>query len=295
MQQRSLTLTYVLLVTSMILWGGTWVAGRVLAQSIHPMTAAFLRFTCASLGLIAMCWRAGGGMPKLARNQIIPVAFLGATGVFAYSYFFFTGLQTTSAGRAALIVACIPVCVAAISALLYRERFGPLRIVGTLISLLGVSVVIADGSPLVLLSEGVSRGDFMILGCVASWTAYTLGGRSVMKSVPPLASVAWSSIFGTLMLLPAALAEGLVTDIVRTRPVDWACIAFLGFLATSLAYFWFYQAISRIGAARSAIFINTVPIFAVLMGFALLGEPIHLSLATGGLMVITGVYLTNRP
>lgn len=279
----------------MMLWGGTWVAGRVLAQSIHPMAAAFLRFVFASATLVFMCWRSGGGMPKLEPKQILPVAFLGATGVFAYSYFFFNGLQTTSAGRAALIVACIPVCVATLSAIFLKEKFGPVRIIGTLTSLVGVSVVIADGSPLALLSEGISRGDFMILGCVASWTAYTMGGRSVMKTVPPLTSVAWSSIFGTLMLLPAALSEGLVGDIASASVIDWTCIVYLGVLATGLAYLWYYQAISILGASKTSIFINTVPVFAVLMSFVLLGEPIHLSLAAGGFMVITGVYLTNRP
>ena len=64
--------------------------------------------------------------------------------------------------------------------------------------------------------------------------------------------------------------------------------------ATGLAYFWYYQAISAIGASRAGIFINTVPVFAVVMGFLLLGEPVHFSLLTGGLMVVTGVYLTNR-
>ena len=134
----------------------------------------------------------------------------------------------------------------------------------------------------------------MILGCVVSWTAYSLGGRAVMKTLPALTTVAWSSIFGTLMLLPAALAGGLFEDIARARTLDWACIVYLGVFATSLAYFWYYQAISVIGASRSGIFINTVPVFAVGMGFLILGEPVHLSLLTGGLMVVTGVYLTNK-
>jgi len=293
--QKPLSYVYLLLITSMALWGGTWVAGRVLAQSINPMAAAFLRFAVASVMLVIMCWRAEGKMPKLEKNKILPVAFLGATGVFAYSYFFFTGLQTIAAGRAALIVACIPVCISVISAIFYKEKFGPIRVIGALTSLIGVSVVIADGNPLTLLSGGVSRGDFMILGCVASWTAYSLGGRAVMKSVSPLTAVAWSSIFGTIMLFPAALADGLMTDIIRARAIDWVCIVYLGALATALAYFWYYQAISTIGASRAGIFINTVPVFAVVMGFLLLGEPIHLSLITGGLMVVTGVYLTNRP
>ena len=180
--KQSLTYTYILLVTSMALWGGTWVAGRILAQSIHPMSAAFLRFALASAMLLLMSCRAQGRLPRLNRAQVLPVMFLGATGVFIYSYFFFTGLKTIAAGRAALIVACIPVCISALSAILYKERFGPVRIMGALISLAGVSVVIADGNPLKLLSGGVSSGDFMILGCVASWTAYSLGGRAVMKS-----------------------------------------------------------------------------------------------------------------
>lgn len=116
-----------------------------------------------------------------------------------------------------------------------------------------------------------------------------------MKSVPPLAAVAWSSIFGMLMLLPAALNEGLLTDVLHARAVDWGCIVYLGVLATALAYLWYYQAIAVIGASRAGIFINTVPVFAVIMGFLLLGEPIHLSLAVGGAMVVTGVYLTNKP
>ncbi|MGL1863575.1 MAG: DMT family transporter [Pseudodesulfovibrio sp.] len=293
--KQSLTYVYMLLITSMALWGGTWVAGRVLAQSIHPMSAAFLRFLVASTVLVFMCWRSQGRMPKLERNQILPVAFLGLTGVFTYSYFFFTGLQTIAAGRAALIVACIPVCISVISAIFYKEKFGPVRVIGALTSLVGVSVVIADGNPLALLSGGAGRGDLMILGCVASWTAYSLGGRFVMKTLSPLTAVAWSSIFGTLMLFPAALADGLIADIGSARAIDWGCILYLGALATALAYFWYYQAISVIGASRAGIFINTVPVFAVILGFLILGEPIHLSLIAGGLMVVTGVYLTNRP
>lgn len=105
----------------------------------------------------------------------------------------------------------------------------------------------------------------------------------------------WSSIIGTILLFPAALSNGLMTDIVRARPIDWVCVVYLGALATALAYYWYYQAITAIGASRAGIFINTVPVFAVCMGFLFLGEPIHLTLILGGGMVVTGVYLTNKP
>ncbi len=286
--------TALLLVASMALWGGTWVAGRVLAQSIQPTSAAFLRFLLAAAFLLLLSWRAEGRFPRLARGHIPMVLFLGATGVLLYSHFFFTGLKTVTAGRAALIVACIPVCIAATSALLYRERFGPQRIAGTLLSLGGVAVIISDGAPWVLLRGGVNSGDLLILGCVASWTAYSLGGKVAMGRLSPLACVTWSCVAGCIMLLAAALPQGLWQDVLRARALDWVCIVYLGVLATGLAYYWYYRAIQAIGAARAGVFINLVPVFAVVFGFLLLGEVLHLSLLAGGGMAVSGVWLANR-
>lgn len=293
--QKALTSTYVLLVASMLLWGGTWIAGRVLSQTMHPMNAAFLRFCLASVFLMGLAARAEKGVPKLALKHVPLVAFLGASGVFFYSYFFFTGLQTITAGRAALIVACIPVCIAALSAVLYKERLAPSRIAGIFLSLFGVVMIISDGAPWSLLGGGVKRGDLFILGCVVSWTAYSLGGRQAMKSLPPLTSVAWSCVFGCAFLFPAALFSGLGGETLAASPLDWLCIAYLGILATGLAYYWYYRGIQAIGASRAGIFINLVPVFAVALGFLLLNEPLGLSLLVGGSMVVGGVWLTNRP
>ena len=294
-KRENLTSVYALLVASMALWGGTWVAGRILAQSMSPTPAAFLRFLVASAVLVAMSYWAQGRLPRLRREDVLPAMFLGATGVFAYSYFFFTGLQTISAGRAALVVACVPVAICIASAVVNRERFGPLRAAGALISLVGVSLVIGDGDPLALLTGGMQYGDLMILGCVVSWTAYSLGGRALMQRLNPLTAVTWSCIFGALFLLPPALMDGLFAEAAQARAIDWACIVYLGSMATALAFFWYYRAISIIGASRSGIFVNMVPVFAVIMGFFVLGEPLHLSLLAGGALVVTGVYLTNRP
>lgn len=292
---RQRAITYILLTISMALWGGTWIAGRVLAQSMTPVNAALLRFALASAFLVIACRMTTGKLPRLTWKQLPGTLALGATGVFLYSLFFFNGLKTITAGRAALIVACIPACISALSAILYKEHFGPLRILGTLLSLAGVAVVISDGDPLALIRDGIHVGDLLILGCVASWTAYTLCGRQVMKSMHPVSAVTWSCVFGMLMLLPVALLSGLVTETLSASPLDWLCLVFLGTLATGLAYLWYYNAIKTLGASRAAIFINLVPVFAVALGALLLAEPVHTSLVIGGATVITGVWLTNRP
>jgi drug/metabolite transporter (DMT)-like permease len=108
-------------------------------------------------------------------------------------------------------------------------------------------------------------------------------------------AVTWSCILGTIMLLPPALVYGLTTDMARANLVDWGNIFFLGVVATGVAFTWYYAGIRAIGPSRAGIFINMVPVFAIAMGYLILNEPVTSSLLTGGALVISGVYLANRP
>lgn len=294
MNKESSLFVYILLVLTMALWGGTWIAGKLLAPHMSPLSASFLRFFAAAIFLVMFVSRDQGAIPRLQWRLVPHVAFLGATGVFMYSYFFFNGLQYINASRAALIVACIPVFLSAMSALLYRERFGAIRIFGTALSLFGVSMVLSNGNPMTLLARGISGGDLFILGCVAAWTGYSLGGRSTMKHLSPPVAVMWSCVFGSAFLLIPALNDGLLADIRRASLMDWTCIFYLGVLATGLSYAWYYRGIQTIGPSRAGIFINLVPVFAIIFAALLLGENLGISLLLGGAMVITGVFLTNR-
>ncbi len=295
-QQKTagLGMTYVLLVMTVALWGGTWIAGRMIANHMGAMSSSFLRFSISAVCLVFMVIRSEHGLPRLNMRQAMHATFLGATGIFLYSYFFFTGLQTVPASRAALTVACIPVCIAVCSALLFRENFGPKRMLGTLLSLCGVALVLSHGNPQALIREGVHGGDLLILGCVASWTAYSLDGRIAMKHFKPEVAVMWACVFGSAFLLLPALYYGLIADIGRASMQDWMCTLFLSVLATVFGYAWYYKAIDVIGPSKAGIFINLVPVFAIASACILLDETPDISLLIGGCIVIAGVYITNR-
>ncbi|WP_462324717.1 DMT family transporter [Desulfoplanes sp.] len=285
---------YFLLLGSVSIWGATWISGRILAQDMGPFSAAFLRFLAASIFLFLWSCRMNRRLPSFRREDFPGLLLLGISGVFSYNFFFFSGLQTVAAGRAALIIACIPVIICLASALIFKEPLTRKKIIGTLLSLTGVSIVLAKGNPLTLLQSPLSTGDLFILGCVASWTVYSLAGNRVMRRVNPLEAVTWSCIIGDTILLPFALHHGLLNDIARSIPRDWGHILFLGVIATGMAFTWYYQGIKTIGPARAGIFINLVPVFAVILGSVILGEPVYISLLVGGTLTLSGVWLTNR-
>lgn len=303
---------YAKLVGSMALWGATWVSGRYVAQALTPFAAAFLRFLFASAFLYLLLCRAtaqlggqaarahgeasapGGRWPRPPLALLPGLAFLGFMGVFLYNALFFSGLARIPAGRAAMIVACVPSAVALYSGLVLRSPTGLVKGLGIALSLAGVSVILSGGNPLSLFTHGADPGDLLILGCVAAWAAYTIAGGRVMRRTTPLAAVTWSCVLGCAMLLPAALATGLAGQVLAADWIIWANMAFLGVGATGLAFTWYYDGILALGAARASVFINLVPVFATALGCALLGEGVGLPLLLGGLMVLGGVALANR-
>ncbi len=288
-----MALTYIKLVLTAIFWGGTFIAGRSIAENVTPYNAAFIRFTIASVFLLFLTRRLEGGLPRLSRNQILPLILLGATGVFSYNLCFFTGLHYITAGRASLIIANNPVVITLLSVLIFREKLTWIKAAGILLSVTGAIVVISEGQVTGLFRHGFGKGELLICGCVASWAAYTLIGKSVMTKLPPVASVCYSSIVGAVLLgLTVVFGSGFAECAAYTV-IDWGSLFYLGFFGTVLGFFWYYEGVNKVGPMKASVFINIVPVSAITFAFLILQEPLTSSLFTGGALVISGVYLTN--
>lgn len=287
--------TYLKLYGTAFFWGGTFIAGRLLAGKVAPLNSALLRFVIASLLLTLLTLRLDGRLPRLSWRQMVVVCALGLSGIFAYNLFFFNGLQEIQAGRAALIIALNPVVITLCAALFSGESLTLSRLAGVVLSLVGAAIVITRGSPADILAGGIGRGEWLILGCVASWSLYSLIGKSAMHGMTPLAAVTCSSIAGTLLLaIPATLA-GTLNEITSIPLAGWLSIGYLGVFGTVVGFLWYFQGIRQIGASRAAIFINFVPLNGVLLAMLVLDEPLTLALLSGGVLVVTGAWLTNQP
>ena len=285
---------YLKLLLTAVFWGGTFVAGRSLAQNVGPYSAAFLRFAVAASFLVFLVWKSEGKSALIKKRQILPVLFLGLTGVFCYNVFFFKGLKLIEASRAAIIIANNPIFIALFAAVFFNEKLNALKITGIIISVSGAIIAISRGNLLEIVHGNLGMGEVYIFLCVASWVIFSLLGKAVMTELSPLSSVTYSSISGAALLFLPALREGL-TDCIYYSLSDWWNIFYLGFFGTVLGFVWFYEGIKHIGPTKAGLFINFVPISAILLAFLILGEPLTISLLLGTLLVSIGVYLTNRP
>ena len=286
-------LTYFSLVLTTLLWGGTFVAGRLLAETVAPASAAFLRFLIASMALLLMTGLIEKKLIAPPKKLWLSLTLLGLTGVFAYNFLFFKGLQQISAGRASLIIACTPLVITIFAASFLSERLTALKACGVFLSLAGALTVISDGHPGSLLSGGFGPGEQALVGCVLSWSAYSLIGRSVLSSLSPLCAVCYSSMIGTALLSIPAAYEGLFGRLSTITSLDWASLAYLGIGGTAIGFSLYYHGIKKIGATRAGVFINLVPLFSILLSWLILGESVKPTVLAGGILVLAGVSLTN--
>ncbi len=278
-------------------WGGTFVAGRFLAQALPLMTAAFGRFLVASLLLVAFAIRSEGRLPRLDRQQIVVTAFLGFTGIFLYNVFFFGALEKIPAGRTSLFVSLSPILTAVFASFLFRERLGLRRWLGVVIALFGAMIVITRGDligGILDIGQSLGFGEMMMLGAVLSWVAYTLISRSALKSLSPIAATTYGTLWGFLFLTIGAAGE---FNQINWALVDWrvwCAIIYLGAFGTVVAFIWYLQGVKAIGPSRTTVFTNLVPVFGVLLSTIILGEAVLVSMIIGGIIAIIGVTLVNK-
>ena len=288
---------YIKLILCALFWGGTFIAGRMTAQSLPHMTIATGRFLVATVILLFIAYRVEGGLPRLTRNQFFSTLALGLTGVSIYNIFFLAALERMPAGKTALLVALSPILTGICVSLILKERLGVYRWGGLILAFIGVITIVTKGDVLHATESILSSfgwGEFFMMIAIVSWVAYTLISRFTLKGLSPIAATTYATIFGAMVLMVGAAFE--IPELNRSM-LTWknaGAIFYLGSLGSAIAFIWYSEGVKTIGPARTVAFTNLVPVFGVLLGFLVLSEPILLSMIIGGGIVIAGVTLTNQ-
>ena len=289
---------YLKLAAVTMIWGGTFVAGRFLADSLNPLMAASLRFLLASVALSLFVLLARVPLVRPSPRQWLQLALLGFFGIFFYNLCFFYGLHYINASRASLIVALNPAVIGVASWLLFKERLSRAKVAGIAICIAGASLVIVSRNPQLLDGNADAWiGDLLILGCVLGWGIYSLFSKGLNQTLGPVQTVTYSILLGTLMLWVTTALRGElnVAELAELGTRQWLSLMYLGVLGSALAYIGYYDGIRKIGATRSGVFIALNPLTAVLLGALLLGEQLTLAICLGGGLILMGIFLCNKP
>ena len=264
-------------------------ATKAALREISPITLIFTRFALGVAVLVLVL--------KLRRESLIPprdswlmLAIMGFVGIFLHQMVQAHGLTLTTAVRTGWLIGVTPIWSAVLAAIFLGERFGPQKIVGLVVGLIGALLVITRGElSTSVLTLPSTRGDLLVLASTWTWAIYTILGRDTLKRLGSARATAAAMFAGWAMMTPFFVAASGWHEYRALSSTSLIAIVFLGVGCSGLGYWFWYAALERIDASQVAAFLYLEPLVTLLSAVALLGETVAVSTIVGGLLVLAGV------
>ena len=223
------------------------------------------------------------------------LVWIGIFGTFLNHTFFFVALSYAPAAHGALIPPTTsPVWTMLLAARRGQERITGFQGAGMVLCLVGVVLVVHPARLLTGEGLGVLLGDGLFIISGMAWGVYSYLSAVAMRRLSPVTTLAFGMVVGTLFLIPTALLERPWATLRFAHVSAWSALALLVLACTLLAYLWWNVALARVGAGRTAVFTNLVPLFGILLSWLLLGERLEPIQLVGGLLAVSGVVACQR-
>lgn len=285
---------YLLLTLAPLFWALNVVVGRAMRFDIPPVAMSFWRWTIAGLILLPLVARDLRHQWPIVRAAWKQLAALGLLSVTLFNTLCYIGLQWTTATNAALFNSVIPVFILPIAWMLYGERAGARQMVGVLLSLLGVLVIVAQGSVDTLLGLHVNRGDLWLLAAMLLWAFYTVLLRLRPGALNGLSFLACIVYFGLPPLAIAYAFEVWSGRAFTLSPSVSLSFLYFGIFPSILSGLCFNRGVAAVGPVRAGIFVHLMPVFGILLSALLLHEMPQLYHLAGMSLVFAGIWLSSR-
>ncbi|GIH62342.1 drug/metabolite exporter YedA [Microbispora siamensis] len=268
-----------------VVWGSTYLGIAIAIQTLPPMTSGGLRFVAAALVLgtvllvravpFQMTWRQFGGAALVGL-----LLLAGGNGMVAVAE------QHISSGLAALLVASTPLWLIVLRTV-FRDRPHVLTLAGVLVGFAGVAFLSLRGGG----ASGSGVGITVVLLGSLSWSVGSfISPRIPMPANPFVASTVEMAVGGGALLV-MGLVQGERLHVGAVSWQSWAALAYLvlvGSLVGFTSYIWLLGH-APISLVSTYAYVN--PVVAVILGMAVLSEPVTAAMLVAGALIVVGVAL----
>ena len=270
--------------------GGTAAAvTRYLVAGADPISLAILRwgigFACLlpTALLLKVRWPARGDWPA--------VAFLGVCFFGLFFILYNIAISFTTAARASLALATLPLSTMVVAALLGYEKLTLRKTLGVLIAVLGAAAALAAG--LSAAPQGAWRGELIMLAAVLCMAFYNVLSRPLMRRSSALGFLTVGMGAGAAVLIVVGVFTGSIAALKSFGMPQWIAGIYLGVGGGAAAFILWVLALQRASPTRVANTMTVNPIAAALLATELVGEPITPNLVLGLIAVFAGVWIAT--
>lgn len=277
------------LIVANIIWGAAFPIYKLVLTQVPPFTFVFLRFFLGSIILLPFVYKS----LRIRTGDILTLVLLSLAGITLTISFLNFGLKLSSSINAPIIISSAPIFLIIGSFMFLKEKLNSKIIFGTIVSFLGVLVIVLMPA-LEKGLDGSIRGNLFLVFAALFSVAHALFLKKIISKYNPLTIAFWSFLIGSLPLIPFVLNE--------YNQINWATtldikiilgIAFSIIFATIIAHSILAYGIKYIKASEIGIFSYVDPIAAILVAVPLLNEKITTPYLIGAFLVFMGIFIAE--
>jgi drug/metabolite transporter (DMT)-like permease len=271
-----------------LIWGSTYLAIRVMVETVPSSFGAGVRFVVAGLLLLGVLAARGG----LRRIRVTTPMLLRLAAVGSLLAAGGNGLVTVAekhvpSGLAALLIASMPLWIVVYRSIA-RDRVGAATLAGVVVGFAGVALLLLPGNR----PAGVPLGSsLLIILAAASWAMGSFMSQRMTMPPDPLVSTGWQMLCGGLVMLVAALASGEATsvDVGAFSAKSVAALLYLVAIGSLVAYSAYTWLLQNAPIAKVATYAYVNPMVAVILGWAILGEHVPPMMLAASAVIVGSV------
>lgn len=279
------------LISVSTIFGINAVTSKVALREIDSFALVFFRISIAA-GILYLAHRWLIKEKIHSSADYFRLMLYSIFGIVINQTLFLKGLALTTAVNAAILVTSIPVLTILIAIGLGRERFGWMKIIGSLISLAGV--VLLFGTERIDFQNVYFVGNLLVFINGASYAVYLVISKDILKRYHPLTVTTWTFIFGSIGVFPFTIGPASETDYFSISLTAYVCIAFLIFFASVIVYFINSWALQRTTSSMVAMYIYIQPLIAMIISAIWLEEPVYPGTILASILIFAGVLIVSR-
>jgi len=279
------------LCTAMMVWASSFIALKSAIGPIGPMTVIFGRMFVASLCFLYFI----KSFMKLSftTKDIKYIALMVVFEPCLYFIFEAKALELTSAGQAGMITSMMPLITAFGAGIFLKEIISKKLVLGSLLAA-GGAIWLSLSAESMENAINPMLGNFLEFLAMICGAGYAISIRYLSAKFSAIFLTAIQSFAGFVFFLPFAIWEYNTIEMNFTsEALLW--IVYLGVFVTLGGYGLFNYALSRIEASKAAVYINLIPVFAVILAYLMLGEKLTFVGIIASGVILSGVFISQMP
>lgn len=279
---------------AVIIWSANFIIARAVIHDISPFSLSFFRWLCAAVCVLPFAAKKMYEERAAILQSWQYLLWTALFGITLFNTFVYIGGHYTTAINLALIgTTSSPIIAIILARLFLKEEIGWLKFAGVLLCISGVLYLLSGGVWNHLVHFHFSTGDKWVILGATCFAIYNILTRKKPAAISAYSFLGVIFILGTLLLIPF-----YIWDLKYEQPIVWSAnlvyiILFLGIGSSVISYLLWNEAISRLGAGRTAIFGNLLPIFSSIEAAMILHESFSWVHVIGLLLVFSGILLAN--